>query len=46
MDCGELGCYGVDPFGIPTETWRCRLCYEQACRRIVRDDYHIRYGRR
>jgi len=45
QDCGRPGEYGVDLFGMPSEQWRCRGCHEQACRRNIRDDFTVRYGR-
>lgn len=45
VDCGQPGSYGVDPYGVPSDQWRCVACYEQACRRVVREDYLTRYGR-
>jgi hypothetical protein len=44
IECGAGGEYSVDAFGIPSETWRCAQCHEQACRRKVRHDMWGRYG--
>lgn len=45
-ECGYTASYGVDVFGIASETWRCRECHEQACRRKIREDMWDRYGYR
>jgi hypothetical protein len=45
-ECGARGEYCVDSFGIPTDTWRCAQCHEQACRRKIRHDMWHRYGYR
>jgi hypothetical protein len=43
-ECGSPGVYSVDVFGIRSETYRCRDCHEQACRRNVRQDLWNKYG--
>jgi hypothetical protein len=45
-ECGARGEYCVDAFGIPSDTWRCVECHEQACRRKIRHDMWDRYGYR
>lgn len=46
QDCGKPGKYYTDPFGMISDLWRCEDCHEQAVRRLIRNEYHIRYGDR
>jgi hypothetical protein len=43
-ECGQPGVYSVDVFGIQSDTWRCRECHEQACRRKIREDMWVKFG--
>ena len=43
-ECGLPGVYSVDVFGIRSDTYRCRECHEQACRRKTREDMWDRFG--
>lgn len=45
-ECNAPGEYYTDTFGIVDGQWRCRTCHEQACRRVIRNDYYFRYGDR
>ena len=42
-DCGMPGVYGVDIFGVKSESWRCRDCHERACASHVRQENQVRF---
>jgi hypothetical protein len=44
-ECGRPGAYNVDQFGTKVDYWTCVQCHEDSCRRHIRNDTYIRYGK-
>jgi|688.fasta_scaffold64707_5 hypothetical protein len=42
VDCGSRATVNVDQYGMPSQDYRCRDCFELHCSRVYREAAHAR----